>query len=141
MFPQPPWIADLAGQACRSIQLLDHDSPIGCHYFLSEDAHEISIFVSSTEIVGGPGDGRQIVARFIVDAIELMKIFDFVDSMTWQPQTIDEKDEIGAHFSVSGRYANQSVWLRILGNTPDQFLPGRVAIVAERKFINIWMDE
>lgn len=140
MSSTPQWIARLVESVCQKIQLFDEESPIGCHYFNNNDSYEVSVFVSSTEVVGGPNDGQRIAARFIVDVIELIEVFDVIDSMTWQPQIVDETDEVGPHFSISGTYAGETVWLRILGETPEQFSPGRIAEFHEHRFVNIWED-
>ncbi|MBT5021073.1 hypothetical protein N8590_02885 [bacterium] len=137
---QPEWIPEFVDHACRTLRLFDEDAPIGCHYFSEGETHEVSLFVSSTEVVGGPNDGKRINSRYIVDVVELMTLLDEVESITWQAHIIDEDDDLGPHLSVSGIYHGESVWLRVLGETPDEFLPGRLAIVAEKKFVNIWED-
>lgn len=140
MPPQPEWIPELVDHACRALRLFEEDAPIGCHYFSEDETHEVSLFVSSTEVVGGPNDGKRVNSRYVVDVIELMTLLDEVESITWQAHIIDEDDDLGPHLSVSGTYQGESVWLRVLGETPDQFLPGRLAVVAERKFVNIWEE-
>lgn len=141
MDSRPTWINKFSERVCSSIHLFDDESPFGCHYYLNDNVHEISIFVSSTEIVGGPNDGKQIVARFMVDLIELMKLFDVIDTYAWQPQVVDQTDEVGPHVAIAGDYAGEQIYLRILGETPSQFLPGRVASFTDRKFVNVWAEE
>ncbi|WP_417850684.1 hypothetical protein [Thalassoglobus sp.] len=141
MSPPPIWASLLVEKVCRSVQIFEEDSPIGCHYYCGEESHEISIFVSPTEIVGGPNDGHRIQARFVVDIVELMKHFDVLDAVTWQSQVVDETDDLGPHLSVTGEYLGEQVWVRILGNTPEQFLPGRIADFEERRFVNIWDEQ
>ena len=138
MSPPLQWIEDLVSETCRTITLIDANAPVGCHHCLAGDVHEISIFVSSTEIVGGPYDGKQIAARFIVDVIELLKILDAVDSFTWQPQTVDETDDVGANLAVSGVYEGNLVWIRILSETPSRFLPGRIYETSDDHTLNAW---
>lgn len=138
MSPQPEWISELANKVCRSIHLLDCDAPIGCHYHLSEEYHEISLFVSSTQVVGGSNDGHHLVAKFVVDVVEIMTILDFVDSASWQAQKIDQGDEIGPHFSITGIHDGEAVWIRVLGETPEAFLPGRLSYVSDQTFVNVW---
>lgn len=138
MSPQPEWIPEFVEDVCAALRLFDEDAPIGCHYFPADEGHEVTLFISSTEVVGGPNDGERITARFLVDIVELMTVFDVLDSMTWQPHLVDQDDELGPNLSATGSYRGETVWLRILGETPEQFLPGRLAIVAEKKFVNIW---
>lgn len=138
MHSQPQWIPELVDRTCQSLRLFDQDAPVGCHYSFHEDMHEISLFVSSTEVVGGANDGQRINSRFVVDVIDLVTLLDELDSITWQAHLIDEEDDLGPHLSIGGVYKGERVWLRILSETPEQFLPGRLAIVTEKKFINIW---
>lgn len=140
--PTPPeWISKLVEQACLTIQLFDEEPPFGCHYYLNEQLHEISLFVSATEVVGGPDDGCRMAARLIVDVIDVMKLFDIVDSITWQPQPIDRDDEVGPHLSVMGTVYGHDVHLRILAATPDIFPAGRIEEAAEGRFVNVWDDQ
>lgn len=138
MDSQPEWISEFTERVCTSIRLFDEGAPIGCHYYCGETSHEISVFVSATEIVGGPNDGQRIVARYVVDLIELMQVFDLLDNYSWQPQVIDASDEVGPHVAISGEYQGEQIWLRILAQTPEQFLPGRIAKFTDRKFIDLW---
>lgn len=137
---QPPedWIDKFSQRVCQSIRLFDEETPIGCHYFQSSDLHEITLFLAPTEIVGGPYDGKQILARFLVDLVDLFQNFDEVHDFSWQPQVIDADDEVGAHVALEGQVSGHLVLLRILGEAPNRFLPGRTVNSTTRQFINLW---
>lgn len=138
---QPPqFVVELVERASQAIQLLDGETPIGCHYFLNENEHEISLFVSSIEIVGGAEDGQRIEPRFIVNLISLLDVLDEIEGFSWQPNALNDQDELADYVSLSGTYAGHAIWLRILSRTPECFLPGCLTDAQRQSIVNIWNE-
>jgi hypothetical protein len=125
MTPPPEWLATLANEVAAQIEPLGPMGPLGCHYYPGPAGWEITVFAASTEVVGGPQDGRVLGARFEVNLKALISIFAEVTAMHWQSQTFGRQDELGAHLSIEGRYGEESVCVRIPAVSPQRFEPGR----------------
>ncbi len=134
----PAWLQQFADRVSEQIRAVDVLAPLGCHFFESPDQWEITLFVSATEILGGPQDGRRRVSRFFVDVQGVCNTFDHVESVTWQAQGLGAEDDLGPHLSVEGIFRGQAIWLRIPALTPRAFEPGRVADVHQRTWEEIW---
>ncbi|TWT57001.1 hypothetical protein KOR42_03580 [Thalassoglobus neptunius] len=141
MSSRPPIVTEIVERSVKAIKLIDEDVPIGCHYFFGEPEHEITLFISPTEIVGGPRDGERIESRFYVDILGLLDVLDEVESYSWQAQPMDVDDQLSAHISLTGTYCGESIWLRILARTPEDFQPGCVANSDGEQSVNIWEAE
>ena len=134
----PGWLKDLADAAALLMMPADVLAPIGCHYCCVEKTWEISLFASSTQIVGGGHDGDVRRSRFCLDVEAVRKLFDEVDSVTWQAHTLATDDELGPHVELHGTYADKDVKLRILVFPPKRFASGRRAIVYEPAWEETW---
>lgn len=138
MARQPEWLNQMAKLVCDCIDLPEEAPPIGCHYHFNGDVWEVSLFMMSTEIVGGAYDGVKLSALFFLDLTRLQNVFDVVESAEWQPHRIDDTDDLGSHVAVMGQFQGRHVWLRILANSPDQFHPGRKANLLANSLNDIW---
>jgi hypothetical protein len=132
---QPPkWLNRLAQRVCECIELPEGAPPVGCHHHFNGEHWEITLFIMSTEIVGGPHDGVKVSTRFFLDLSRLRVVLDSVESSEWQPHRIDETDDLGPHVALTGVFQGRRVWLRVLADSPDRFHPGRLANLLTRSF-------
>jgi len=138
MVAPPSWLATFADQVAAQIHPIDVLAPLGCHYHLDEEVWEVTLFVSKTEVIGGPKDGRLKNSRFQLDIKGVLETFDAVESCAWQPMGLGEEDEVGPHLSIEGIYAGHPIWLRLPATAPQQFDPGRYAVVHERRWKEVW---
>jgi hypothetical protein len=137
--PAPPeWLQKFADAVALQMNPIDLLAPVGCHFCLVEDTWEITLFASSTQIVGGKRDGVLRHSRFNVDVRAVMDLFSNVWNMTWQPIPVAADDDLGPHLSIEGSHAEFSVWLRILARAPKRFDPGRRAIVYDATWEENW---
>jgi hypothetical protein len=113
-------------------------APIGCHFHADEDGWEVAVFVSKTETVGGPLDGRMAASPFAIDLERLRERFDTVRAMHWQAQPLGEGDELGAHLTIEGTYEGHEVVLRVLAAAPDRFEPGRTIDIHRNEVRDRW---
>lgn len=136
----PPWIATLANELSTAIRPFDLLSPLGCHLYRNRaiDQWEITLFASSTEIVGGPRDGETTVCRFHLDLAAATGLFDEVLAFHWQTHVAAPDDDLGPHVSIEGVYAGHSVWVRVLGEPPERFGAGRALDVNTRQLEDNW---
>lgn len=134
----PKWLRELADAVAAQIAPAELLAPLGCH-FCDVDGHwEISIFASTTEVVGGSRDGRRHQSKFTVNLLKVLGLFEEIKACHWQNRAVTRADELGAHFSVEARYAGHPVWLRVLADAPRRFSPGRQARINENAIIDIW---
>ena len=121
----PRWINRFTNLITRSLHAAEPLAPVGCHVHLNEEADqpqwEVTLFVASTEILGGPRDGHVELSRFTLDLLDLLLVFDSTDKFYWQAQPIAEDDDLGPHIGVEGQFEGESVWLRMTSEPPVQF--------------------
>ena len=136
----PNWLKCFASLVSKCLRPTDVMAPIGCHYYHNHarDEWEVTLFVSRTQVVGGPLDGRAVISRFDVDLDELRMIFDTPPALRWQALRKGEADELGPHISSEGSFRDQLIWLRIVAAPPNRFDAGRVAHAYELKLEDTW---
>lgn len=138
MTPPPEWLSTLANMIAAHIHPFESLAPVGCHYHQGDDCWEITVFVSATEVIGGPLDGNRYGSRFRVDLKSLLEVFTEVTAVEWQAQRLDEADELGAHLSIEGLCGSQPVWVGIPAAAPARFEPGRQMHVHHRRLKEVW---
>ncbi len=136
----PAWLRWLANDAARGILSDAFQAPIGCHFFhdADRDEWEVTIFVSSTEVVGGPKDGTVLPSQIQLDIVQVMQIFDDVPQIYWQSDAVGPDDELGQHVSFEGSARGHLVWLRILQRPPQWAGPGRLLHAHTGSLENLW---
>jgi len=59
----------------------------------------------------------------------VLKLFERISEIFWQALPTGNNDDLGCHLSVVGTVEGQSVWLRVTAEWPEEFEPGRDALV------------
>lgn len=134
----PQWIQDLTHAVTEEIYPFDILSPVGCHYHRGETQWEVTIFASSTELIGGPRDGLRTSSKFSLNLTGVHGILDRVTEFRWQPLYVGEGDELGPHISLEGSYDGHELWLRILSEAPADMDPGRIVWANEGRWEEVW---
>jgi hypothetical protein len=134
------WMTDLVRSVLDEILPIDTMSPIGCHYCFNQETeqHEVTLFASKTEIIGGADDGQRHDSRFCLDLSGISKLFDPIDDFRWQTSPASEEDDLGAHISCEGEYKGYAVWLRVLASAPAHFEHGRTINVNTFEVEDLW---
>ena len=137
---RPDWLDTLANEVARRIYAVDVLSPVGCHSFYNEeeDLWEVTVFASSTEVIGGRLDGKITSSKFGVDVLGVSELFSDVVCIDWQSHRVGPEDELGAHISIEGTFQGVSVWLRVLAQAPERFQVGRYVYTDESRLENVW---
>jgi hypothetical protein len=138
MAAPPAWLKELADRAALLLMPVDLLAPVGCHFCRVGRTWEVTLFVASTQIVGGRRDGVLRHSRFRVDLKELLALFSKVRECTWQPLSLGSSDQLGPHLSIEGTCQRHDVWLRILSRAPRGYEPGRRAIVYQQNLEDTW---
>ena len=136
----PAWLEALVDDITPRFRSYEPVGPIGCHFFFDpeDEQWEITMFVSRTEVMGGPTDGRITESRFFFDLLGLENLLDSVETISWQAQWILPDDEIGPHLSIGGIYDGHRVWLRLPASEPPSFSAGRLAAPMSGHFEDLW---
>jgi hypothetical protein len=115
-------------------------APVGCHFFHehASDTWEVSLFVSRTEVLGGPADGKRVPAGLQINIMTVCEAFDSPPAIYWQAEKIAHDDELGNHLSFEGIARGQSIWLRILQEPPEWSGAGRVVHAADGRVELLW---
>lgn len=132
------WLQELADAVAAQMNLIKDPCPIGCHFCEVDGMWEVSLFASSTEIVGGSNDGKCKQSPFIMNVATILPLFDSVESVQWQSQPVDRKDELGAHLAIEGTVEGHPVSLRVLAKAPRRFASGRQVRVHENAVVRRW---
>lgn len=141
MAAPPPWLQQLGNDVAAQIRAVDMLAPIGCHFYFDAELKtwEVTVFVSRTETVGGPFDGRINASRFSVDLNGLQSLFQEGSEMFhWQALSMDHDDHLGPHVGIETVYKGHKVWIRIPATAPSQFEAGRHAQVYDFNFEDEW---
>ena len=138
MVAPPHWLSTFANSVASCIHSHEILSPLGCHFQFVDNIWEVTIFASHTEIVGGANDGQISQSCFNVDMKEVIEQFSYIDTISWQTQSLGPDDELGCHLSVEGLCEEKQVWLRITALAPAQFGAGRQALVNQKKLEDLW---
>ena len=134
----PQWIQDLTRAVAEHIYSFDVLSPVGCHFYKVESQWEVTIFASSTEVVGGPKDGMRTSSNFSLDLYKVHKVLDDVSEFRWQPLSLGDEDELGPHISLEGTREGHEIWLRILSEAPADIEPGRIIWAYDGRMEQVW---
>ncbi len=124
---RPDWLTDLIGRLSDLFDPEDEVARVGFECRLTEDAWELILFLGSTEIVGGPDDGRTRFANFRLDLLTLMDNFSEIDEARWlaRPQTeADDEETAASYLQISGRIDNEPLRLKVFAAPPTEFGPG-----------------
>ena len=137
--PSPPqWLQEFADAVAMQMEPVDLLGPVGCHFCVVEETWEITVFVSSTQIVGGRKDGVLRHSRFHVDLQAVTGLFSEIRSIAWQPLALAAEDDLGPHLAIEGSCRGNAVWLRILARAPKHFEAGRRAVVYDAAWEETW---
>lgn len=124
---RPPWLTELIDRVSDLFDPTDEVARVGFECRLTEDAWELSLFLGSTEIVGGPADGQTRLANFRLDLRSLLENFTEVNQIEWNanPQgSLGDESAIPSSLQISGRIGEESLKLVIFAVPPNGSGPG-----------------
>jgi hypothetical protein len=134
----PDWMRSFADAVAAQLQAVDVLPPVGCHVHRTEEAWEMTVFASATEVIGGSRDGEIRASRFHVDVLGVCQLFDEISGIAWQTQRLGPWDDLGAHLAIEGQVHGEPVWLRIPAVAPKPFEPGRLAHALTQQWEEVW---
>ena len=84
------------------------------------------------ELVGGAEDGAVVFPGFSLDVQGLSTAFEELVGVCWQAQPLGPHGQEGPYLSFEGVYDGHDVWLRVLGEAPDDEEPGFAVSLSPR---------
>ena len=140
MSSPPRWLAEMANEITANLHGTDLLAPLGCHYHHNQraDQWEITLFASTTHVIGGSFDGLKTTSGFFLDLQQVIAVFSDLRSCNWQSGSMGDDDEAGAHIAIDGDYEGRKIWLRILSAPPQSLEHGREARVYQSQFEEVW---
>jgi len=136
----PAWLRWFSNDAARGIIADEYHAPIGCHFYLDSETSEweVTIFVSATEVVGGPMDGRNLPLQVQLNIVHVISLFDETPTVYWQSDSVADDDELAQHISFEGKARGHKLWLRILKESPEGTGPGRLLHAQSGEIEVLW---
>ena len=115
----PLWLTELVAHAAEAADAIGDPAEISCHLYQNEltAEWEITLFAEHREW-GGRLTELAPTPVLSIDVHAIERAFDHVTACRWQTTPLPSGDDIGAHLSVEGSIAGNTVWLRILSRKP-----------------------
>lgn len=125
---RPAWLKHLIQQVADLFEPLRDVARVGYDCRMDENGWLISMYLGTTEIIGGPQDGEIEHASFRMDVQQLIAVFEHVDRLEWYSvanvDTDDFQGEVRSLLSVIGTAAEgHRIQLELLAGPPKYAPP------------------
>ena len=123
---RPEWLTELITETAELFEPITGVARVGFDCCREENAWVVRMYLGSTEIIGGPLDGKQKPVSFELNLRSLLTRFDAVDEFFWSvfPTGADEVEEPQAYVTIAGRVADTAVQLHMFATAPPEVGPG-----------------
>ena len=125
----PEWLKGFVHQAAGLFEPLTHVGRVGYDCQVDERGWTVSMYLGTTEIVGGAKDGRIDHAGFRIDLAQLHKLFSSVSRFEWYSVAESaERDDVGTIRSLISIHGStldaQEIRLELFAVPPQHVRPG-----------------
>jgi hypothetical protein len=127
----PVWLPEFVDQIAELFEPFVDVGRVGFECSPNTERWEISMFLGSTEVVGGKVDGEVRPVAFQFDLVRLEKVFDRIDECNWSafpPGTVADDADLPtgerSFVTIAGSYRENVLRLRIFGSPPADVTPG-----------------
>ena len=126
---RPQWLRSFIQNAAEVFEPLEHAGRVGFDCQLSDRNWIVTMYLGTTEIIGGPRDGQIDHVSYRIDLCRMTDLFESVDRLEWYSLSNehDERfnDSTRSLISVVGTVeGEQTVQLEVLGTPPRYVGPG-----------------
>ena len=123
------WLKGFVHQAAGLFEPLTHVGRVGYDCQVDERGWTVSMYLGTTEIVGGAKDGRIDHAGFRIDLAQLHKLFSSVSRFEWYSVAESaERDDVGTIRSLISIHGStldaQEIRLELFAVPPQHVRPG-----------------
>jgi hypothetical protein len=127
----PVWLPEFVDQVAELFEPFVDVGRVGYECAPSTERWELSMFLGSTEVVGGKVDGEVRPVAFQFDLVRLETVFDRIDECYWSAfpaGTVADDAEVHAgersFVTIVGNYRENALRLRIFCTPPADVTPG-----------------
>jgi len=127
----PVWLPEFVDQIAELFEPFVDVGRVGFECAPNTERWEVSMYLGSTEVVGGRVDGELRPVAFQFDLVRLETIFDRINECRWSAfpaGTVEDNAEPVAaersYVTILGRYRDNLVRLRVFGTPPADTAPG-----------------
>lgn len=126
---RPKWLRQFVRQAADLFEPLEHSGRVGFDCQADENGWIVTMYLGTTEIIGGPRDGQIDHVGFRIDLAEVGRLFAEVERLEWYSvgNLNDSRFEGSARslLSVKGTIeGDHQIHLELLGTPPRYVGPG-----------------
>ena len=126
---RPGWLKDFVRTTAEVFEPLEHAGRVGFDCQAGDDGWIVTMYIGTTEIVGGPRDGQIDHVGFRIDLSVMTRLFDSLERLEWYSVSNKHDNRFNeatrSLLSVVGTVANnQKVRLELLGAPPKYVGPG-----------------
>ncbi|MEK6233804.1 MAG: hypothetical protein N2C14_03745, partial [Planctomycetales bacterium] len=111
----PEWLHEVI-QAATCCMLVSTPVPAGVQYAEEDGLHEVLVYPTPVELMGGAQDGRVATPSFSVDLDALRGVLDKIVDFGWEAHGHSETET--PHVWLEGSHAGHNVLLRVLAFAP-----------------------
>lgn len=123
---RPDWLTNLIEEMAELFEPLTGVARVGFDCRMEEDAWVVRMYLGSTEIVGGPLDGRSMPMSFELNMQQLVSKFERLEEFYWSvfPAEAQDVDEFQAYVTISGTVQGNQIRFHFFATAPDDVGPG-----------------
>jgi hypothetical protein len=127
----PVWLPEFVDQVAELFEPFVDVGRVGFECAPNTERWEVSMYLGSTEVVGGKVDGELRPVAFQFDLSRLATIFDRIDECHWSAfpaGTVADDSDVAtgekSFVTIVGSYRVNGLRLRIFGSPPADVTPG-----------------
>jgi hypothetical protein len=127
----PVWLPEFVDQVAELFEPFVDVGRVGFECVPNTERWDVSMYLGSTEVVGGRVDGELRPVAFQFDLARLETIFDRIDECHWSAfpagTVAEDAEPVAAERSfvtIVGRYRENLLRLRVFGAPPADTAPG-----------------
>ena len=126
---RPDWLREFVRSAAEIFEPLEHTGRVGFDCQAGDDGWIVTMYIGTTEIIGGPRDGQIDHVGFRIDLSTMTRLFHSLERLEWYSVSNqhDERfnDATRSLLSAVGTLSNnQKIQLELLGAPPKYIGPG-----------------
>lgn len=119
--PRPAWLADFVQRAADWFEPLTGVGRVGYDCEPTAEGWEARLYLGSTELVGGPHDGRWKSHSFELNLSGLIACFTQVSEFRWNVAT---GETAGSFLTLKGLVGTAPLCVKAYSRAPDHLGPG-----------------
>lgn len=127
----PVWLPEFVDQIAELFEPFVDVGRVGYECAPNTERWELSMYLGSTEVVGGKVDGEVRPVAFQFDLARLESIFDRIEECRWSAfpagtagDAVESELSERSHLTIVGRYRENVLRLRVFCTPPAEAAPG-----------------